>query len=714
MAQFGPQESQLNDQTVSPAEYNRWFTPIETPTYPSSKAKAAEGTKEAFESLNEVNKGVKEYAENVGYEAGQKIQSDMGASVQALYENTFPGKSDTLVATPDNTPQPVKDGISQAQNIRAARDQGGLPGHIRETEYYKQLYMKASELRARWPGYRDQIDKGFERATGITPNANQYIKSMLADLNEAAGKKDADRTKAISEMYSFRGAQGWEEHLGALIDNKPGALNDAIGWMGRNSVLQWQSKNAKENMEVGQYDQFTGERRARSYINDFVGRQSSEILTGMKKKFNLDDAAMQQMAENPDSVDPKKADAMIAHLTLAENKLDESINTWASVPPGSMGPKEYLKNEYQKTVDEAKAPLKAWKEAIGGKDWNLLNRYHHLAKAYEDKDYYHLFKVDNQSTLALRRAAIAKRAGAGVINPITVVPDEEELNQVLGGAASKTLPSEIKNMDDAVKLIDKENAASPNRGLSLYSFVNKVGSAVSSNSQLTDAEKANLLEFTFKQGDPNWLVNIATRGIDKLSGQDTYGKEDVYKQFAAPEFRDQVKKIAGTTNSKVYEHYQNWIDNNFYALTKQTLNELPELGKVTGLAMKFHPEDKPPRLSWEFGNDVNTPRTFTSFLNPTPRIIPGTRRVGDISLEQATLESQFKKLNDALASLHNTRADQTSALFLKSLYNAGLNPATAPTSAAASIFNAMEASKKPKEGSTKIQERRIRSQQETM
>lgn len=98
-----------------------------------------------------------------------------------------------ITGTPQPLPANATIELDRVNRMNEAYKQGTMS----DSYYNSQLVAVTKELRARYPGYRDEVDAAVSQITGVQP-ANALRKSLLSDLNanasaRAAGSSDQEK-----------------------------------------------------------------------------------------------------------------------------------------------------------------------------------------------------------------------------------------------------------------------------------------------------------------------------------------------------------------------------------------------------------------------------------------------------------------------------------------------------------------------------------------
>lgn len=110
------------------------------------------------------------------------------------------GIKGVLDSNPENAgdiPGEIGDLPSTLEGLESAKGSGKISGSY----YQSQLLSLAKNLRAQYPGFREEIDQAFTKVTGSNP-ANAYIRSLVSDINRAATSGSSERNRALTYIQN--------------------------------------------------------------------------------------------------------------------------------------------------------------------------------------------------------------------------------------------------------------------------------------------------------------------------------------------------------------------------------------------------------------------------------------------------------------------------------------------------------------------------------
>lgn len=98
----------------------------------------------------------------------------------------------------------VPNAISRGIGRVSLNEEGLKQGTVDETEYHKNLYGIAKDLRTTYPGYREYIDREISKITGVNPaNAlvSDYISTINSAMSKASKEQDYWRNKIVDSGF---------------------------------------------------------------------------------------------------------------------------------------------------------------------------------------------------------------------------------------------------------------------------------------------------------------------------------------------------------------------------------------------------------------------------------------------------------------------------------------------------------------------------------
>lgn len=192
MAQINPSVPQTQD-----PNYLGYSHPIETPKPNTTVGEALKGVGESISTgLKAGDEIVKNFIDQEAWDKLSKERTAETNRLEGIKAAVAGGKAvdmNILGSPAQSVPPGVEEGLNAVGTLADARGNGKLP----MTSYEGRLDTIASDLRSRYPGYREYIDKRVSEIVGMDP-ANAKVRSLYQDINSFLGNKNAEAEKIVT------------------------------------------------------------------------------------------------------------------------------------------------------------------------------------------------------------------------------------------------------------------------------------------------------------------------------------------------------------------------------------------------------------------------------------------------------------------------------------------------------------------------------------
>jgi hypothetical protein len=593
------------------------------------------------EGVKGLDETLKKHAEYLGQQLGDQEQTDFLNGVKV---------ADSLTRQQDNAPQAIKDGLDFIQRNEDAKSQG----RIRETEYYRNLYEKAKQLRSQWPGYRDYIDKGVEKATGITPNANKYIQSLLSDINERLTKQDKITNEVVSQAVrqAGEGAPGMADNVIAYQNGKLSA-QDLLKYSNRANALKWNSQQDVDRMHSVEAGDKIGQSAAEKVINGTVPMAYSHMLDGLTvnigpKNYNvqelMDSVAKGEKPDIPDEAFQQLAQFENQRYLRLRAQQEAEFNKPG--PNGQPSVRVMAGSSYKKTMDDAYEQHKQFQEAMTNKDIGAMFRTKNAAEAQLNGGVYTALQGSLRPTLLALNAF--NKAGGSNLTPLIYSElnkqgvgkiDQNSIGSLIANLATNT---KLKGIDSLSKSVDtvvygsRDSTGQPNPAA--VNAMIKIPAQMLTSPELTDDAKMNIIRSTFSPSNYNLFSKIEM-DYTTPDGRKISGRYGAFSYFTSPETAKEIKRLSGIYGSNVYENYKNWSEvaftNDLFARSLKTLAE-------TEKAPNYE-------IHWKVPEGGGPPQFVGQQLYRSSN--RGTARVTD--LQNPWVQHNLDNINEGIRSMYN-------------------------------------------------------------
>jgi hypothetical protein len=492
----------------------------------------------------------------------------------------------------DETPPPIEGMSQRVRALEGAR----ANGKVSETYYMGSLNQIAKEFRARYPGFREYVDKEIKEITGRDP-ANAYVASMIADINAYTTGRDKDLDRINTFMKQNIELPDMDKVIAArnngLVDD-----NYVYQYVNRNRVGDFQHK--KFEQEIQQRKMSRGE--AAHFAGIDSGNEAVKIATNKFNNLTVDifgtDQKIEEIARDALTGKKKYTDAQWQGIgegvgrarKQAEIEIGEFLNRPVKGPDGRITSRRQLMGE-EKTKELITGAMQQWQlvqDAITNKDGGLA--YHHATQVQkiEGDEQYNLLHNKTLGGIARLSAAVGK-------NPVFQQAITEK-------AIDSRLPSHLKGyVDEVNKRIGTQQGATPGNPVTLKDSMDRLNRTAEENPrmqndpavekarneilmiplmipnpQIEDEAKVNIINGAFDPKNKGILDNIV-RDYTK-DGKSISGRFMAFKRMASADIGAEVMRL-----DKLYpqhnlaQKYTDWTETTFRSLVTKELADFDSI-----------------------------------------------------------------------------------------------------------------------------------------
>lgn len=488
---------------------------------------------------------------------------------------------------PDKEQQFLAEGMDR---LTAARDQGKLSN----THYYAQLEAMVRNVKSRYPGYNEIIDRQIEGIAGVKP-ANALRQSMLHDLEKAAAanaeKLDTKEKFILNHAQHATQADRDDYNNGKITtDQMVSKIQDRLG-----AVQELEAKKTKLAAEAAEENQ-TEERTLRG-ASKIVADNHNLALTDVSTLAASALEAQRNGTYDPTAYGTQLQSVRLKFMEKATKDLQEALGT--KVSPQKLNE---LVAEQAKRFDDYAA-------AFTDKDSGHLARLDNQLKAMQDKDTLAVLG-DDKIGIPMRSLQIAEKLGGKdmasiMFNNLQALAEKGKgpdigagVGQVLGqGVATK--PTEaLTKADASTKQIIYDNKVGTatgtegwNQPKKLIESLHKVG-----KDQPVNVEMA-INSWVDNLTNPQYPTDFAKNSARALFAKDnkdflTYAFKDFESRKQAFGLLTSPKVTEAMANVKkedpeTYKAYKEWAYGNFKMIVNQSAHDLQVLAQRPYMDLKM-------------------------------------------------------------------------------------------------------------------------------
>ena len=278
---------------------------------------------------------------NIG-SAVTKYNANANVAKEAAISDDILNEIDAFTGTVgEDLPEGLRSGLGRTERMFKAGSKN--PGSPKGSNFHARGVTLIKDLRARYPGHGEAIDKAAHRALGYNPRA-AYVKEVLANQDAAAAAEKA--------FYQD------EFTMGMLGAQNPSTLDDKTKQEHQVMVQEAKADFAKVAML---------EKKGALQKNE-LREVGSVILRGVMTRLNNDPVVLEWRQSGMPPATPEGQAQLQAAINQARSKLQAELGIFMTkAGPG------VSTDDLKKMIDNFTLPLANMAEAIGNKDYNAAN-----------------------------------------------------------------------------------------------------------------------------------------------------------------------------------------------------------------------------------------------------------------------------------------------------------------------------------------------------
>jgi hypothetical protein len=580
MASFNPETQDVGTQhyigySQRARGENIWGTLFEGVVNTADAVVGGMAEKESKDAVNKISNdyfGTKDFSDKFLSKPPQVADNDAAAK-------------DTTTATDANVPNPVKDGVSRIDTLTQAKDAGKLS----EKNFAGQLDATIREIKAKYPGYEDYIDKAVSRALN-QPTANMLRNAIIDDWNRKASAA-SDEVKAnrrfaddaLSNGYisadTYKKIYAGEMNADEILEVKAKAGTLAAKDAKTQSEIRnadlisknrangqatvEQEQNAQADATSASVDQLFSNTYYK--LAGDTGKDWENFQAKIKKYQSADSAGgtaidpteMQDLINTTQTIDAtmrKTYANMIGRITDSGKTVREVIGTDRA---------KKIDDLFEARMEPIKKIMNGDKDALSYLNWNML-----LQKADDSSRMSRILQT-NIGQINANVGALSKLSN-GALNPILLTAAGNEMAD--GGRSS------MKDAQDAIVLGAVSQGIVEGK---------QVGAQVDDAKKSTDPKTAAAI--TSDIIDKNTKIILAPTVDDEtkaksfksmydpslLSKMNPQSAQMVYRKLVNPTMAKTIAKLA-ESDPAIAEQYQQFIMTQGKALRSETEADVQE------------------------------------------------------------------------------------------------------------------------------------------
>jgi hypothetical protein len=492
---------------------------------------------------------------------------------------------------------PVPDDISNLDEhlstLGSARDSGKISG----TYYAGRLLAEAKNLRAQYPGFREEIDSAFSKATGVNP-ANAYIHGLVTDINKAASSSASDKNRTLTYIRNNLKYPNAEKVYQQY----------ERGDMTNDDVMKWAAPYEQETFQLNQRSlkmndtKLTREElatQAGSNLDYAAGVAVGRSVDNLLGKMGLNSA---QDAVALDSKVKAGATNSQTWSTLGQQIADHKVmlRTAIIADADKTGVTKAIgKPEVIKRADAALSALDTLSDRVYNKDTGGLYNAAQYIKALQDDDTKDLL-TNSKIGPIYRQVQVQKQIGGeqwmqkfqlDMISSDVPKKYQSYFNGWSSAITGQANPEQTVTFNDAIEEFKSKGVVNPKLNKALIGQIDRI-----SDPATPDGIKVNVAKAAFDPANRGMISKLPVDGVDPATGRTVTGQNAIFQKFTSPEITKEMARL-GQRDPKVWDNYLNW--------TKETL--ATELAPREIKALSQIPTTANVKVGWDSKNKMFVP-----------------------------------------------------------------------------------------------------------
>ena len=506
---------------------------------------------------NEANDQIDQARAEFGVDAGVAMQDPVGAN---------------------RTPEEISRAGEQLDRMKRAAAQGKL----QESHYQLRVESISRQLRAKYPGHRDEIDGIVSKINGGNP-ANAARRALMSEAAESASTAQAAANRWENFVYS------------AVKDGRlPGDFANAAlqGKLSRDQVVKIVADSEYQDKSVSRETAALAMRKARGeavekatgdmlvqQAQELVGTTTNNYLSPLGADSKALDALVAKMQAPGAKVTPEDTAELGSLLNRAKTNAEARLNQF--VTTGLVNKLVFSPDHMKKAKEVLDLHFNRYQEALANKDWGFFSADKRL---YEAKSENGKLNYINKDEFIARSAALKNVMGENTYNATlgqdaNILSTHTRVNRdwMLGGLATGKYRTMADSLND-IKGLAKDEA----------SYADAAKSGVNAAIKMMTAPDTR----------PEAVRNVASAMFSSTEGsilgleKNPTKRGETFAKLANPAVTARMADLRKQPGGEdLWKNYKNWVESSTYTYGTKTLSDLRyELENTKGYTVSYDPD----------------------------------------------------------------------------------------------------------------------------
>lgn len=514
----------------------------------------------------------------VANEVNQKDKDNLKAISDELYAGVDAIRGaqgvDTAVQNDGilhNSPKGSPDAVTNATGQISRLTEAFQAGKISDTSYWAKVESLTKSVRAKYPGYREEIDKTVAGITGSIP-ANALRRSILEDLQKAEAKAESASSKwdtwersnlewiaLVAPDYFVKKNQGTPY-------SKDYILNAVAQKQASVKAIENGNKELSYAESVGKLTENQAASAATNAAETYVWNALDTA-----KKITLSNGmtftdAIDQSISTGKPLSPELHQEILGQLNNLEAQVNMGVSKVFSQKDQQTGKSysEFMRGDVTKLGNikqNAMAPIQALKQALATGDLAVAKYYSNLTTSMTNQK---TADILGRSPTIQTIAGLSNIQGAQNVIPMLISASnpkflDQAMKDVVDINTVRTVTGD-QNVDSAIAAVNKQTNGNPGANKAVLDNVTNL----LNDPKTTGQAFAQLAKSTFTS---NFLQQLQSNNPDTVI--------NVYRKMISPTVQKKMEELKGS-NPEVYKAYAQWAVQNAGNLFRKEFSDLQQ------------------------------------------------------------------------------------------------------------------------------------------
>lgn len=432
-------------------------------------------------------------------------------------------------------------------------------GSLRESHYYARLDAMTRQLRARYPGYRDEVDAMVSKVTGVQ-TANALRRTMWNEWQASGSAKQDSREKLIEKMASDGTLPAGYQNM-----DYPTLLERHAGINADRAITQDEKAKLELDATRGTSNQRQASQVAASEGSRIIGNileSGIDVASGGRGAIGLIQDLQNKQAKGQ-TLTPDESAQLSASIAQLQMRVETEADAYLNKPFDSDPTKNMLSvmgpDEARKWKEGLVAQVKQFERYVTDDKIGLLAANANLNKYRRDSN---IVEITKKYPVYAVMEAVRQIGGEVAVNQMLSQVDNGMLKEqvmavrdmVAIGLSSGHVPSLQKGLQDMKEAGVTEGKA--------YSQVIDLAVKGLSDPNAPQQMKENYAKALFGPENNGLLAGIEQK--DRLA---------VFSKLVNPESVKALQEL-GKTNPELWNDYATWVSDKFTGLFRHEAQSL--------------------------------------------------------------------------------------------------------------------------------------------